>query len=256
MSHHTIHPDLLTTQVNIALVGAGGNGSQMLTGPARLHTAMLALQHPAGLRVTVYDPDRVSESNVGRQLFPIRHRAVQGVCAGPSHQLLPWPGLGGTAYALHYAPHLWARPDGYCHPCVDSAASRREIENLWQSAGQVLRTTGLIWAIGRVTAGDLRATRSRSSISSASWTASDGAVAAATADGDGPVSGTGWQQADEGRMILQSGGSLEKQDPFINDHVTRWALHLPGHNPHGQDRASRELSWRGQPAAGTGGKKS
>ena len=66
---HTIHPSLLRGQVSVALVGCGGVGSQVLTGLARLHKALVSLGHPGGLHVTAFDPDTVSESNVGRQLF-------------------------------------------------------------------------------------------------------------------------------------------------------------------------------------------
>ena len=65
---HLTHPNLLSDCVLIGLVGAGGNGSQMLSGLARLDAAIRALGHP-GLDVIVYDPDEVSEANLGRQLF-------------------------------------------------------------------------------------------------------------------------------------------------------------------------------------------
>ena len=52
----------------ITLVGAGGNGSQMVTCLARADRALRALGLPP-LHVTLYDPDRVSQANVGRQLF-------------------------------------------------------------------------------------------------------------------------------------------------------------------------------------------
>jgi len=54
--------------ISVNLIGCGGTGSQVLTCLARLHSALVALQHP-GIYVTVYDHDTVSESNVGRQLF-------------------------------------------------------------------------------------------------------------------------------------------------------------------------------------------
>ena len=54
--------------VTVNLIGAGGTGSQMLTCLARLDVTLRALGHP-GLFVTLYDPDTVTESNVGRQLF-------------------------------------------------------------------------------------------------------------------------------------------------------------------------------------------
>ena len=55
--------------VNIVVAGAGGTGSQIITGLARLDRALRALGHPGGLAVHVWDPDRVSQANVGRQLF-------------------------------------------------------------------------------------------------------------------------------------------------------------------------------------------
>ncbi len=54
--------------VTINLIGAGGTGSQVLTCLSRLDVTLRALGHP-GLFVTLYDPDIVTESNIGRQLF-------------------------------------------------------------------------------------------------------------------------------------------------------------------------------------------
>lgn len=54
--------------VTVNLIGAGGTGSQVLTCLARLDITLRALGHP-GLHVTVYDPDEVTEANIGRQLF-------------------------------------------------------------------------------------------------------------------------------------------------------------------------------------------
>jgi PRTRC genetic system ThiF family protein len=65
---HQTHPALLSERVRVELAGAGGSGSQMLSGLARLDAAIRALGHQ-GLDVTVYDPDEVSEANLGRQLF-------------------------------------------------------------------------------------------------------------------------------------------------------------------------------------------
>ena len=57
-----------TNPVTVNLIGAGGTGSHMLTNLARTNHAMLALGHP-GLVVTVYDDDKVSAANLGRQLY-------------------------------------------------------------------------------------------------------------------------------------------------------------------------------------------
>lgn len=54
--------------VTVNIIGAGGTGSQVLTCMARLDVTLRALGHP-GLFVTLYDPDIVSEANIGRQLF-------------------------------------------------------------------------------------------------------------------------------------------------------------------------------------------
>ena len=67
---HYIHNYLLNPQhpVTVNLIGTGGTGSQVLTNLARLDVTLRALNHP-GLFVTVYDPDIVTEANIGRQLF-------------------------------------------------------------------------------------------------------------------------------------------------------------------------------------------
>lgn len=54
--------------VTVNLIGAGGTGSQMLSALARMNHSLIALGH-AGLQVKLYDDDRVSEANLGRQLF-------------------------------------------------------------------------------------------------------------------------------------------------------------------------------------------
>lgn len=54
--------------VTVNLIGGGGTGSQILTSLARLDVTLRSLDHP-GLHVTLYDPDTVSQSNIGRQLF-------------------------------------------------------------------------------------------------------------------------------------------------------------------------------------------
>lgn len=54
--------------VSIIVVGAGGNGSQMIQQLGRMNHALLKLGK-TGLHVTLYDDDRVSPANIGRQLF-------------------------------------------------------------------------------------------------------------------------------------------------------------------------------------------
>lgn len=66
---HTLNGKLMTRAVNVLLVGAGGTGSRMLEKLVALHRALKAKGHPAGLQVTVLDPDTVSVANIGRQAF-------------------------------------------------------------------------------------------------------------------------------------------------------------------------------------------
>lgn len=65
---HKLPSDFIDDEISVAVAGCGGNGSQVLTGLARMHIALCAVGHP-GLDVTAYDPDVITEANVGRQLF-------------------------------------------------------------------------------------------------------------------------------------------------------------------------------------------
>lgn len=131
---HAISSRLLGGEWTVHLVGAGGNGSHMAFGLARLHIAMLELGHPQGLDVTIWDDDRVSESNVGRQLYARadigQHKAVV-LC----HRI-------NTFYGLNFKPKVarWGtsgqekRRCSLLISCVDSGASRRMIHHtFWGS---------------------------------------------------------------------------------------------------------------------------
>jgi PRTRC genetic system ThiF family protein len=129
VSKHTIRPNLLQSQVHVVLAGVGGSGSQMLTGLARLHLAMKALGHPGGLFVQAYDPDNVSEANVGRQLFAYSdigtNKAIVLV-----NRINLWYGLEWQAIPEPYRGDV---PIGQppivdiLITCVDTARARREI---------------------------------------------------------------------------------------------------------------------------------
>lgn len=124
--NHIINNRLLTGTVEVALVGCGGVGSQVLTGLARLHTALVALGHPGGLNVTAYDPDTVSESNVGRQLFSPAdvgiNKAVLLV-----HRLNTFFGLNWTAKPCRFPEVGMFNKPHIVISCVDTKAARRAI---------------------------------------------------------------------------------------------------------------------------------
>lgn len=67
---HIIAPYLANPNhiITIALIGTGGTGSHMLSNLAMINQALIHTGR-VSFHVTAYDPDIVSESNIGRQLF-------------------------------------------------------------------------------------------------------------------------------------------------------------------------------------------
>lgn len=121
---YSLNPEWLERPIHIALVGAGGNGSEMLDILARMHLAVQAVGHPYGFRVTVWDGDDVSPSNVVRQRFwPTdigQNKAMVLV-----ERLNLWLGTQWDAVADHCsAAELAASEIDLVITCVDTAATR------------------------------------------------------------------------------------------------------------------------------------
>lgn len=57
-----------TNPISVNLIGAGGTGSKVLTALVELNESLIALYHP-GLSVRLWDDDRITEANLGRQRF-------------------------------------------------------------------------------------------------------------------------------------------------------------------------------------------
>jgi PRTRC genetic system ThiF family protein len=128
MLEHSTHPAILAERVHVALAGAGGSGSLMLSGLARLDAAIRALGHP-GLDVTVYDPDTVSEANLGRQLFA-RADVGQNKAAVLVTRTNAWFGTRWAAVAQRFnarAETPFDEAPEIVVSCVDSARARLEI---------------------------------------------------------------------------------------------------------------------------------
>ena len=128
MLEHTTHPSLLAERATVALVGAGGNGSQMLSGLARLDSAIRALGHQ-GLDVALFDPDHVSEANLGRQLFS-RADVGRNKAAVLITRTNAWFGLQWKACEFTFGERGTANTGGgpqIVISCVDSARSRLTI---------------------------------------------------------------------------------------------------------------------------------
>lgn len=148
---HKLPPEFLDRTINVALIGVGGNGSQMLTGLARLHVTLLALGHPSGLSVFVYDPDVVTESNVGRQLFSPADVGLPKARV-LIHRVNAFFGLNWTAEAREFPQYQthWQ----FLVSCVDSAKARRQIHQFaastsarldyWLDLGNASRTGQVI----------------------------------------------------------------------------------------------------------------
>jgi PRTRC genetic system ThiF family protein len=68
-----------THNVTVNLIGCGGTGSRVLTGLAMINKALLGLDK-APIDVIVFDDDKVTEANLGRQMFAPadigRHKSV------------------------------------------------------------------------------------------------------------------------------------------------------------------------------------
>lgn len=135
---HLIHPKLLERRVTVHLVGVGGNGAQMAACLARLDIAMRALGHPYGLHVRAFDADRVSEANVGRQLYSAadigRYKALVTI-----HRLNQFYGLDWEAYPMRYEDHVYGERFSVnadlLISCVDSRSARGSLHRIaWRDS--------------------------------------------------------------------------------------------------------------------------
>ncbi|MFT0167534.1 PRTRC system ThiF family protein [Paraburkholderia mimosarum] len=138
---HLTPAHFLDRRVDVVLVGCGGNGSQMLTGLARLNHALTELGHP-GLRVTAFDGDTVSEANIGRQMFsPADVGQFKSVVL--VHRLNAFFGLDWIARPIPAgASELVNVGGGITIMCVDSAKARAKLAPIVQ------RTTAYVMDLG------------------------------------------------------------------------------------------------------------
>lgn len=130
-------------RVGVLLAGAGGTGSQVLHGLARMDHALRTLGYP-GLFVVVADPDRVSASNIGRQSFSPadRGQSKAAVLVTRINRFfgLDWESLPAAVGAKE--PELgrmdWLRRGllDVVIGCVDTARARRGIS---EALGKWLR---------------------------------------------------------------------------------------------------------------------
>ncbi|WP_020504314.1 PRTRC system ThiF family protein [Lamprocystis purpurea] len=126
--------------IRVVLAGAGGSGSEMLDGLARIDRAIRALGHP-GLRMSVYDPDTVSETNTVRQRFWPAD-VGQNKAELLMHRYGTFGGLAGRGFASPVTADLLAASGGFdlLVTCVDKAAVRAQIGAFdWMAKGWPFR---------------------------------------------------------------------------------------------------------------------
>jgi PRTRC genetic system ThiF family protein len=212
---HRLPSDWLDQAVRVDLIGAGGNGSQMLTALARIHVSWRALGHPEGLQVTLWDPDEVTVANVGRQMFaptdigqPKAHVLVNRVNAFWG---LHWQARASDWKGTHASLLIG---------CVDSIKARREIHHqfrrcniarYWLDLGNDAHT-------GQVVLGE------STSPYGYPERLSKKNVPLPTVCELFPELLT--RRKEDNAPSCSLAGALARQDLFINQHVTTWAASL------------------------------
>ncbi len=152
---HYVHSSIVSSRrpIDVALVGAGGTGSQVLSGLARMNQALKALGSP-GLHVHVFDGDSVSPSNVGRQLFSPsdvgKNKAVVLVT-----RLNMFFGTNWEACAFNVSKGL-RLPGGFVISAVDDVDTRYLVRDIGENSGVVYWVdTGNTTGTGQVVLGTL-----------------------------------------------------------------------------------------------------
>lgn len=199
----------LSRPIDIVLVGAGGTGSQLLTGLARLHIALRSLGHPYGLQVSTWDADNISPANIGRQLFS-RGDIGRNKAIVLTHRLNAYFGLSWDAKAEKFGASSFRVPD-LVITCVDTASARREIAKvlmpkhgyrapLWLDCGNSQKSGQVM--LGSLDGKDLPAMRQ---------------LLPEIFDASIP---------EDNRPSCSLAEALESQDLFINQAVATYAGHL------------------------------
>lgn len=136
--------------ITVHVIGAGGTGSQVVTSLARIDTSLRALSHP-GLHVTVYDPDTVSEANIGRQLFSEadleQNKAIALITRINRFFGTDWK-AEPTCYPINATKPEEVETSNLIITCTDNVRSRLGIWRLLKKCREITRTdhqTPIYW---------------------------------------------------------------------------------------------------------------
>lgn len=135
---HFTKSDLLTAgnPVTINLIGAGGTGSKVLTALMEMNHNLIALGH-AGLQICLWDDDKVTETNIGRQRFAGSETGLYKSVA-LINRANRWSGTHWKAQTVKFTKTVvQEQPDlalaNIYISCVDSVAVRFEIAEILKS---------------------------------------------------------------------------------------------------------------------------
>ena len=221
--------------LRITVVGAGGNGSQVLPCLARLDRACRSLGL-APLDVSLFDPDRVSQSNVARQLFypadVSQSKAVVLVNRLNTAFGLAWraitsaypPKADWTGHRIRLDQRLGSAGDAKFRDgcdvlitCIDSGVGRMMISDAclemdepplyWLDLGNEDKT-GQVW-LGQFPRPGYK----------------DGPWRLRTVVEEMPEFYDG-SRPESSLPSCSLAEALQSQDLFINDHVSRWGVTL------------------------------
>lgn len=120
--------------ISITVIGCGGTGSVLLQNLARIHVALIG-KGKKGLIVTCVDHDIVTESNLGRQLFP-KEDIGRPKCVSLIERINRFYGTCWHAIPQKFDVSI---TDHYCFPgniiitCVDNVETRKQVYNYFSS---------------------------------------------------------------------------------------------------------------------------
>lgn len=113
--------------ITVNLIGAGGNGSRMLSALSSLNIELIALGHP-GFYVRVYDDDTITIANEGRQLY-VRSEIGMNKAIALVNRFNRINGTGWKAIPKRYN-EITTLPANITISCVDTVSARFAIADI------------------------------------------------------------------------------------------------------------------------------
>lgn len=147
---HIVPPHFLnpTNPISINLIGAGGTGSQLLTALARMDFALREMNH-CGLKIRLFDFDRVEKANLGRQLFSMNELGLNKAVA-LINRVNRFFGTNWKALPESFEDAVLNQPDlslaNITITCVDTVRARKSVaEILYREKQDLSRRDGCIY---------------------------------------------------------------------------------------------------------------